>query len=376
MNPERAGRLARALCQKLPREMRAQIEQGRLAGDGRRDHRPRDGPRARRRRDLRRAPERHFRVAPRLRRSTRANRSCWSRTSSPPASPAREAIKAIAGAGGEVLAAAALVDRIGGEVDLGVPFFPLVEINFPTYPADELPPELAAIPVEQARQPQGCLTWHDAPPRRQHRPRRDDPQRARRRSSRSGARGRDRRPARRRRHHRAFARRPAAHPRRRLAAHPGGDRPAAQPRDGGDRRDARDRPRATGRTPRASCPRSARSARPKAGSMPRGSTTTSQPIVSRLRDAGIRVSLFIGPEERQVDAALRLGVPVVEFHTGEYAHAEGEQVAAELQAHRRHGRARRQERHRAACRPRPDLRQRPADRRDSRNWPSSTSATS
>jgi orotate phosphoribosyltransferase len=30
-----------------------------------------------------------------------------------------------------------------GEVDLGVPFFPLVEINFPTYAPDELPPELA-----------------------------------------------------------------------------------------------------------------------------------------------------------------------------------------------------------------------------------------
>ena len=55
-----------------------------------------------------------------------------------------------------------------------------------------------------------------------------------------------------------------------------------------------------------------------------------QPIVSRLLDAGIRVSLFIGPEERQVEAALRLGAPVVELHTGEYAHAEGEQVAIEL----------------------------------------------
>lgn len=55
-----------------------------------------------------------------------------------------------------------------------------------------------------------------------------------------------------------------------------------------------------------------------------------QPVVSRLLDAGIRVSLFIGPEERQLEAALRLGVPVVEFHTGEYAHASGEQVAAEL----------------------------------------------
>jgi pyridoxine 5-phosphate synthase len=40
-----------------------------------------------------------------------------------------------------------------------------------------------------------------------------------------------------------------------------------------------------------------------------------------LRSAGIRVSLFIEADERQLDAALRLGAPVVEFHTGEYAHA-------------------------------------------------------
>jgi pyridoxine 5-phosphate synthase len=55
-----------------------------------------------------------------------------------------------------------------------------------------------------------------------------------------------------------------------------------------------------------------------------------QPIVGKLLEAGIRVSLFIGPEERQVEAAVRLGAPVVEFHTGEYAHAKGDQVAVEL----------------------------------------------
>jgi pyridoxine 5-phosphate synthase len=55
-----------------------------------------------------------------------------------------------------------------------------------------------------------------------------------------------------------------------------------------------------------------------------------QPVVSRLLDAGIRVSLFIAPDERQLEAALRLGAPVVEFHTGEYAHATGEEVAVEL----------------------------------------------
>jgi len=55
----------------------------------------------------------------------------------------REAIKAIVAAGGEVIAAAALVDRSAGAVDLGVPFFPLIAFNFPTYAPDELPPELA-----------------------------------------------------------------------------------------------------------------------------------------------------------------------------------------------------------------------------------------
>lgn len=55
-----------------------------------------------------------------------------------------------------------------------------------------------------------------------------------------------------------------------------------------------------------------------------------QSAVARLLDAGIRVSLFIAPEARQVEAAMRLGAPVVEFHTGEYAHAVGEHVAVEL----------------------------------------------
>jgi orotate phosphoribosyltransferase len=59
----------------------------------------------------------------------------------------KEAIRAIEQAGGEVIAAAALVDRSAGTVDLGVPFFPLIAINFPTYAADELPPELAATPA-------------------------------------------------------------------------------------------------------------------------------------------------------------------------------------------------------------------------------------
>lgn len=56
----------------------------------------------------------------------------------------REAIRAIEDAGGEVIAAASLVDRSSGTLDLGVPYFPLITLTFPTYAADELPPELAA----------------------------------------------------------------------------------------------------------------------------------------------------------------------------------------------------------------------------------------
>ena len=59
----------------------------------------------------------------------------------------REAIKAIEAEGGQVIAAAALVDRSNGSVDLGVPFFPLIRLDVPTYEADALPPELARIPA-------------------------------------------------------------------------------------------------------------------------------------------------------------------------------------------------------------------------------------
>jgi len=55
-----------------------------------------------------------------------------------------------------------------------------------------------------------------------------------------------------------------------------------------------------------------------------------KPLIARLADAGIRVSLFIEPDPRQIEAALSLGAPVVEFHTGRYAHAEGDARAAEL----------------------------------------------
>jgi len=54
------------------------------------------------------------------------------------------------------------------------------------------------------------------------------------------------------------------------------------------------------------------------------------PVVRTLSEAGIRVSLFIEPEARQLAAARALGAPVVELHTGAYGEAEGEARAREL----------------------------------------------
>jgi pyridoxine 5-phosphate synthase len=54
------------------------------------------------------------------------------------------------------------------------------------------------------------------------------------------------------------------------------------------------------------------------------------PLVAALRDADIRVSLFVEPDPRQIEAALRLGAPVIELHTGRYAELEGEPRATEL----------------------------------------------
>lgn len=61
----------------------------------------------------------------------------------------REAMQAVADAGGAVIAAAALVDRSDGGADLGLPFFPLIRLAVPAYAADNLPVELAAIPAEK-----------------------------------------------------------------------------------------------------------------------------------------------------------------------------------------------------------------------------------
>lgn len=61
----------------------------------------------------------------------------------------REAIEAVAAAGAEVIAAAALVDRSNGLADLGVPFFPLIRLDIPVYEPQALPPGLEALPVEK-----------------------------------------------------------------------------------------------------------------------------------------------------------------------------------------------------------------------------------
>ena len=60
----------------------------------------------------------------------------------------RECIAAIQAAGGEVIAAACIVDRSGGRADVGVPLIALATLDVPAYPADALPPELAAVPIE------------------------------------------------------------------------------------------------------------------------------------------------------------------------------------------------------------------------------------
>lgn len=146
MNPERAGRLALALAQKLPREIRSRIdvvvspamggliighEMGRALGkDAMFLERP-DGTF-----HLRRG----FALEPGAKVLMVEDVVTTGLSS-------REAIDAVAAEGGEVIAEVALVDRSGGEADLGVPFFPLVALNFPTYAEGEVPSELTAMPV-------------------------------------------------------------------------------------------------------------------------------------------------------------------------------------------------------------------------------------
>jgi orotate phosphoribosyltransferase len=59
----------------------------------------------------------------------------------------RECVEALRSIGANVIAAACLIDRSGGEADVGVPLVSLIQYKVPAYPADQLPPELAAIPA-------------------------------------------------------------------------------------------------------------------------------------------------------------------------------------------------------------------------------------
>lgn len=146
MDPRRGARLAEALAEKLPADLRAQVsavvspamggviaghEMARALGvDAMFLERPTGTF------ELRRG----FRLAP-------GQRVLMMEDVVTTGLSSREAIAAIRAAGGEVVAAAALVDRSNGGADLGVPFFPLIRLDVPSYPADQLPPELAAIPA-------------------------------------------------------------------------------------------------------------------------------------------------------------------------------------------------------------------------------------
>ncbi|HJR83523.1 MAG TPA: orotate phosphoribosyltransferase [Sphingomicrobium sp.] len=145
MDPARAERIARALADKLPRELREKIDLvvspamgGVIIGHemGRALGKPAifvERPQGTF--ELRRG----FRIEP-GRKVLLVEDVVTTGLSS------REAIAAVEQAGGEVIGAASIVDRSGGSAELGVPYTSLIRIDVPTYEADALPPELAAIP--------------------------------------------------------------------------------------------------------------------------------------------------------------------------------------------------------------------------------------
>lgn len=146
MDPRRAERLARALAERLPDEVRGQIdvvvspamggviighEVGRALGVAAVFVERPTGTFA-----LRRG----FRLEP-------GERVLLVEDVVTTGLSSREAIAAVEAAGGKVVGAAALVDRSSGKADLGVPFTPLIRLDVPSYEADALPPELEAIPA-------------------------------------------------------------------------------------------------------------------------------------------------------------------------------------------------------------------------------------
>jgi orotate phosphoribosyltransferase len=145
MEPARAERLARALAEKLPKEIRENVdavvspamggviighEMGRALGKPAMFVERPQGTF-----ELRRG----FRLKP-------GERVLLVEDVVTTGLSSREAIAAIEAAGGKVIGAASLVDRSGGSADLGVPYTPLIRIDVPAYSADALPPELASIP--------------------------------------------------------------------------------------------------------------------------------------------------------------------------------------------------------------------------------------
>ena len=148
MTPERAGRLALALVQSLPRDLRAKVDKviapamggviighevGRALGrDAIFVERPTGTF------ELRRG----FTVEP-------GEKVLLVEDVVTTGLSSVEAIKTIEEAGADVIALACLVDRTGGEVEFDIPFHPLITISFPTYANKDLPPELKKIPVEK-----------------------------------------------------------------------------------------------------------------------------------------------------------------------------------------------------------------------------------
>lgn len=146
MDPQRAERIAGALTNKLPRELRDQVELvvspamgGVIFGHemGRALGRPAmfvERPQGVF--ELRRG----FRIEP-------AQKVLLVEDVVTTGLSSREAMAAIEQTGGRVIAAAALVDRSNGQADFDVPFVPLIRIDVPAYQPDELPADLARIPA-------------------------------------------------------------------------------------------------------------------------------------------------------------------------------------------------------------------------------------
>lgn len=146
MNAERAGNLARATVQKIPRDIRAAVDivvspamGGLIIGHEVGRAMEKDAIFLER-------PEgtfhlrRGFRIEP-------GQKVLMVEDVVTTGLSSREAIAAVAREGGEVIAECALIDRSNGSADLGVPFFPLLGLSFPSYAEDEVPPELASIPL-------------------------------------------------------------------------------------------------------------------------------------------------------------------------------------------------------------------------------------